>query len=468
MQDRLQGRSPYPMVDMNTAWTLVEEVARTIAARWQCSETHYVDWDHEAVQSGTAVLAEDVAAPWPMPRFDAALKDGYAVRSADLASDTTLCCTALQVAGQETWPLSVVMEPGTCVYVTTGAPLPPGADAVVPVEYVQIISSASSSKQGALGPVPNRTEPFYIRLEGLTSIPAGYEVRRRGLDVPAGQVVLRRGQRLGPVERSVLCSFGIQERIPIGRLPRVAVLSTGSELVEACTPSSSVSSSAVYDSNRPLLRALLQRYVPASHILDAGIAADHQVSGKLKALLGDPLIDVLIISGGVSMGLSDVVKPLLADLGQIRFGRLLMKPGKPMTFASQAVDDDRPWMAFALPGNPVSSSVCFALLVAPAIQLVSGVPRERAYPRRLVVRLAEDAYPDAERPEFQRARLIEPLTMTESNTTAPVQATAGKRTAAAAAVAGLDTWPDAVNALAYFPLASTDWWPVEYTPTEHG
>jgi gephyrin len=437
------------MVSMDAAWGLVENVALTIASQWDEAGPEYVDWDHEAVQSGTAVLAEDVLAPWPLPRFDAALKDGYAVRSADLALNQTLLCKGLAVAGKTTEALGESLSPGTCVYITTGAPLPPGADAVIPVENVRLVSDTTPTDSLILD--ENDFHPFHIQLQGTRAVPTGHEVRRRGHDVALDQVILRRGQRLGSVERSVLCSFGVQRRIPIRRLPRVAVLSTGSELVEASSIApSSLPSGSIYDSNRPLLLSLLRRYVPMSHIRDGGIAADHQVCGKLKELLEDPQLDVVIISGGVSMGLSDVVKPLLAELGVIHFGRLCMKPGKPMTFASHDKGSNRPWMAFALPGNPVSSSVCFALLVVPALQLVSGVlPIERAYPRRLVVRLAEEATPDAERPEFQRAQLIQAGTITEADRTRD-NAMFPKGTMA---MAGVPEYTSAGDAQQYPPLA---------------
>jgi gephyrin len=393
------------MVSMEEAWRTVQEVALALAERLQQAGPVLANWDDAALQSGTAVLADAITAPWPVPRFDMALKDGYAVRSQDLLSSRTLRCIGCQVAGQVT-PKVDGLAAGTCRYITTGAPLPPGADAVVPVERVQVLENETSGSAPKSSDEP--FESFHILVASGYSVPAGSEVRHQGDDVAFGQVVLERGQQLGAVERSVLCSFGVQRSIPLQRVPRVAVLSTGSELCDPSASPSSLTAGSVYDSNRPLLLGLLRRYLPPSHIIDAGIASDEEVADNLAALLTNAQQDVLIISGGVSMGLSDVVKPLLAQHGRIHFGRLRMKPGKPMTFASNLCSTKRPWLAFALPGNPVSSSVCFALLVVPAIQLLKGVSIERAYPRCIIGRLAHVVVPDAERPEFQRAHLLAP------------------------------------------------------------
>jgi len=312
------------------------------------------------------VLAQDVIAPEDLPPFPCSSKDGFAV----IAADTT---NPRHLVGEQTagYIADLQVIPGTCVRITTGAPMPRGADAVIMVEYTQ-------EAQGM------------ITMQGRVA--QGADVRPVGQDITRGQCVLEVGMRLGPQEIGLLASLGHTSVVAYPR-PRVAVLSTGDEIVE---PDAQPRPGQIRDSNRYALMAAVQR--AGAQPVSLGIGSDRQDELTDKIEEGLATCDAVITSGGVSMGELDLIKPILEGRGQVHFGRVNLKPGKPLTFATV---DNKP--VFALPGFPVSSLVSFEIFVRPALRRMGG--------QRLILRphvpvtLAEPIQGDAWRPEFHRARL---------------------------------------------------------------
>jgi len=200
---------------------------------------------------------------------------------------------------------------------------------------------------------------------------AGTDIRPVGCDIAVGQTILREGDHLGPAEIGLLAALG-RTQIRAYDLPKVAILSTGDELLPH---TSSVTPGTIRDSNRPMLFSAIQTADPnwASGIVDLGIAKDVFEDIETRIKEGLAKADVLITSGGVSMGELDLLKPILEGLGTIHFGRVEMKPGKPLTFAT-VKSDQREKLIFSLPGNPVSSIVTFYLFVLPSLRKMSGQP----------------------------------------------------------------------------------------------
>ncbi len=315
------------------------------------------------------VLAEDLTAQSPLPPFPSSAVDGYAVRSADAG-------LALRVIGESAAgrPLADRISEGTAARILTGGVLPEGADCVVMVEEVSL--------DGELVTVPPRLHP-------------GTNFHAVGADLRAGEKVLTGGTQLGAAEIGLAAAMGLP-RLPVHRRPRVALMSTGDELVEVGkTPGRG----QIQDSNRWALLAALREAGAEVRLL--GIAPDEPDS--LRQLVVDALgeADVLVTSGGVSVGTHDLVKPLLESLGTVHIGRVKLKPGKPFTFAT--IDGEGRKIAFGLPGFPVSSLVTFEVFVRPALRKMQGFSSLQR--PTLPVRLAYDARPSADRTEYQRVTL---------------------------------------------------------------
>ena len=312
------------------------------------------------------VLAEDVYATEDLPPFPCSIKDGFAVIAADPANP-------LRLVGEQTagYVADLRVEAGTCVRITTGAPMPPGADAVVMVEYTE-------------------------EADGMVTlhrrVGSNAEVRPVAQDIARGQKVLEEGSCLGPQEIGLLASLG-RTSVQAYPRPRVAVLSSGNEIIE---PDATPGPGQIRDSNRYTLMAAVQR--AGAEAVSLGIGSDTQEALRHKILEGLTSCDALVTSGGVSMGKLDLIKPILETIGQVHFGRVNMKPGKPLTFATVV---DKP--VFALPGFPVSSLVAFEIFVRPALRQMAG--HHHILRPRVPVTLAVGLEGDAWRPEFHRVHL---------------------------------------------------------------
>ena len=302
------------------------------------------------VHADGSVLAEHVTATTPLPSFDNSAMDGYAVRAADLAGASAGTPVTLPVRGEiaagDTGDYRV--EPGSCLQIMTGARLPEGADAVVPVEWTDGGTAGSRSFRQAPEP--------------------GNAVRHRGDDVAEGTVLLPQGTLVGPVQMALLAASGHGEvlaRTP----PRVAIISTGNELVEPGTP---LIPGQIWESNSFMLAAAARRAgaTVRRHRLRDDPAV---VLSTLEGLVSDA--DLLITSGGVSMGGEhDVVKAALSKLGTITFRKVAMQPGMPQGFGVLGPDATP---IFTLPGNPVSAYVSFILFVQPALDALKNLSPQR-------------------------------------------------------------------------------------------
>lgn len=329
------------------------------------------------------VLAEDIRAPDPLPPYPASIKDGYAVVASDGPGEYPIITESR--AGND--GLGVTVTPGTVAYVTTGGPIPNGADAVVQVEDTEVIEDGS-------------VESRKVRILVKTS--EGVDIRPVGSDIEKDAIVLKSGERLGASEIGLLATVGVL-MVKVYPTPTIAVLSTGDELVEPTT--ACLSRGQIRDSNRAmLLAAAIQQQCK---VLDLGIARDDKEDlDRVMDKAFSAGIHILLTSGGVSMGDRDFVKPLLERKGTVHFNKVLMKPGKPVTFAeinSKPVENvmSEKILAFGLPGNPVSCLVCFHLFVIPAIRHLSGWANPR--PLRLQARLHKSIKADPIRPEFHHA-----------------------------------------------------------------
>lgn len=291
------------------------------------------------------VLAEDVTASFPLPPFDNSAMDGYAVRAADIATASETAPVTLPVVGDvaagSSGPYTV--QPGLCVRIMTGAPLPAGADVVVPVEWTD----------GGVAQVSIRR-----------SAPAGAHIRRAGEDATSGTTVLTAGTHLGATQVGLLAAVG-RERVQARPRPRVVVLSTGSELVD---PGAPLSPGKIPDSNSSLLTAAAHE--AGGIAFRVGIVPDDP--RQLLDTLEDQLIraDAVVTSGGVSVGAYDVVKEAIGRLGPVTFARVAMQPGMPQSFG--VIGPERTPF-FGLPGNPVSAYVSFEVFVRPALRRMLGV-----------------------------------------------------------------------------------------------
>jgi gephyrin len=355
-------QSPYAMLSVEDALTIV------LANTSRLPATHV-----GLVDAGGRVLAEDVVAREPLPPFAASVKDGYAVVASDGPGEYPVIGEAR--AGRIS-DFSVM--PGTVAYITTGAPMPDGADAVVMVEDTEVIDSDDSA----------------VRI--VHAVRPGDDVRQVGVDLQPGQPVLSVGTRLGAAELGLLATAGM-ERVSVFRRPRVAVLSSWDELVST---GDELGPGRIWDSNRIMLMGAIREAgaVP----VDLGISGDNKNELTRRIERGIRDTDMLVTSGGVSMGDLDLIKPLLERMGEIRFGRIRMKPGKPLTFATAEVNGEIR-LVFGLPGNPVSSLVTFFLFAVPAIRKMGGWSRPGL--PRIQTQLAQPVALDTERPEYHRATL---------------------------------------------------------------
>lgn len=291
------------------------------------------------------VLAADVAAPWPLPSFDNSAMDGYAVLAADLVQASTESPVALTVIDDVPagFRSTETVRPGTAVRIMTGAPLPAGATAVVPVE---------------------RTDGGVDTVLVSTSVGEGGYIRRAAEDVVAGETVLTAGTLIGARQIAILAAVGCGI-VTVHPRPRVAVISTGTELVEPGTP---LRHGLISDSNGFLLVAAARE--AGADAYRVGPVLDDE--SLFLATIEDQLhrCDLIITSGGVSMGAFDTVKAVLSRLGSVEFTKVAMHPGMPQ---GHGVVGDEGIPIITLPGNPVSSYISFEAFVRPTIRRMMGL-----------------------------------------------------------------------------------------------
>lgn len=330
-------------------------------------------WDHDGVRSAAehvdAVLAlveplavetvlladadgralvEDVAATIALPSFDNSAMDGYAVRVADVAEIPATLPVAADLPAAPGTPSA--LQPGTAVRIMTGAPLPPGADAVVPVEWTDAGTT-------------------HVRIDRRPELSAN--IRRAGEDVGVGTVVLRAGESLTPARLGLLAALGHGE-IAVRRRPKVGIVATGTELVRPGRP---LPAGGVYDSNGPLLAALVRR--DGGEPVVRGPLADDPAAGA--TLLSDIAreTDLVVTSGGISAGAYEVIKDVLGPTGTVEFVKVAIQPGMPQGCGS--------WQGtpfITTPGNPVSAFVSYELFVRPALRVLAGHRDAVRSPRR--------------------------------------------------------------------------------------
>ncbi|XP_035851418.1 gephyrin b isoform X11 [Sander lucioperca] len=422
---RRHRMSPFPLTSMDKAFITVLEMTAVLG-------TEIINY-----RDGMGrVLAQDVYAKDNLPPFPASVKDGYAVRAADGPGDRFIIGESQ--AGEQ--PTHTVM-PGQVMRVTTGAPIPCGADAVVQVEDTELLRESEDvsltsgllpdeeagrcQNQGCGQLNPTRvypvkgisnlqqlvqgTEELEVRI--LVQARPGQDIRPIGHDIKRGECVLAKGTHMGPSEIGLLATVGVTE-VEVQKFPVVAVMSTGNELLN---PEDDLHPGKIRDSNRSTLLATIQEH--GYPTINLGIVGDNP-DDLLNALNeGISRADVIITSGGVSMGEKDYLKQVLdIDLhAQIHFGRVFMKPGLPTTFATLDMDGARK-LIFALPGrNPVSAVVTCNLFVIPALRKMQGILDPR--PTIIKARLSCDVKLDP-RPEYHRCILTwhhqEPLPWAQS------------------------------------------------------
>jgi molybdopterin molybdotransferase len=302
------------------------------------------------------VLAEDAIAPFNIPPMDNSAMDGYALQAASTAGASSSAPAQLRVVGELAagYVFEGEVTPGTAVRIMTGAPVPRGADTVVPFE--------DTDESAHKAPTAMRRIDEGVRI--LTEAKVGGNIRRAGEDIREGQQVLAKGVVLRPAEIGLLASIG-RTTVKVIRRPVVAVLSTGDELVEVGQP---LPPGRIYDSNVYSLAALIDRYGGIPKVL--GIARD-TVEALVDKIHQGLDADMLLTSAGVSRGDYDMVKDVLAREGEIDFWTAAMKPGKPLAFGSFR-SGQRRIPHIGLPGNPVSSMVSFELFARPAILKMLG------------------------------------------------------------------------------------------------
>ena len=328
------------------------------------------------LQADGRVLAQDVVSKLEVPPQDNSSMDGYALRCADIAPGRALPVSQRIPAGSQGTPL----QAGTVARIFTGAPIPPGADAVVMQEDCLEV---------------NGTDPSAPAIQVQTQAQVGQWIRRRGEDVMHGATVLHSGLRLGPAALGMAASVGLAD-LQVACKPRVALFSTGDELVMPGTMApQDMPAGSIYNSNRFFLAALLRRM--GCELTDMGIVPD-RLDATVQALRDAAQAhDLVLTSGGVSVGEEDHIKPAVQQLGHLDLWQIAIKPGKP--FAHGRVGDAH---FIGLPGNPVSSFVTFLLLVRPFLLRMQGV-QDVALPR-LALRADFDWPRPDRRQEFLRVR----------------------------------------------------------------
>lgn len=313
------------------------------------------------------ITAKPILSPLDVPSFDNSAMDGYALRLADIAPDRVLPVAGKAFAGA---PFNGEWPAGSVIRIMTGAPIPAGCDAVVMQEQTE-------QRDGGIV----ITAP----------VQAAQNIRRIGEDIQAGKQVLDAGVRLGAAELPLLASLGIAE-VSVLRKLRVAIFSTGDELQAVGQP---LAEGQIYDTNRFTVALMLNKL--GCEVIDLGVIADDQAALRTAFTEADRQADVVISTGGVSVGEADFTRAMLAELGAITFWKLAIKPGKPFAFGRLA----NSWFC-GLPGNPVSAAVTFYQLVQPLLATLTG-QTTRIMPLRQRARATQRLKKSPGRLDFQRA-----------------------------------------------------------------
>ena len=322
------------------------------------------------------VLLHSATSPLQVPPQDNSAMDGYALRCADVAAPGAVLPVSQRIAaGSAAAPL----QPGTAARIFTGAPVPPGADAVLMQEDCEALPDGR------------------VRANAVPQ--SGQWIRRAGEDITQGAVVLHAGTRLSPAELGLAASIGLAQ-LQVARRPRVALFSTGDELVmPGDVPPAQMRPGAIYNSNRFFLRAMLLRL--GCEVTDLGIVPDQREATIAALRSASSGHDLILTSGGVSVGEEDHIKPAVQALGTLDLWQIAMKPGKPFAYG-QIPRDGEAAHFIGLPGNPVSSFLTFALLVRPFVLRLQGA--SVVAPQTIAAR-AGFTWPKADkRREFLRVR----------------------------------------------------------------
>ncbi|KAF9171292.1 hypothetical protein BGX20_007835 [Mortierella sp. AD010] len=368
-------KSPYPLIPMDQALaTVMDKVTPLPSVEKPVNESLI-----------GAVLDEDVVAVEAVPGYRAAILDGYAVIDTDGPGQYPVTSASIAAASEGS-PRKIL--PGQIARITTGGALPEGATAVVMVEDTQLIKTSEDGAQEEI-------------VEILAKVRPGEAIREIGSDIQIGQTVLKKGQVISAVggEIGVLASIGVH-KVAVRQRPTVGFLSTGNEVVNHDN-GQALKTGQIRDSNRPTLIAATK--AAGFDYLDLGIAPDSPDDLEAAIKNGLEKCDIVVTTGGVSMGEMDLLKPILEQkLGAtIHFGRIMMKPGKPTTFATvPQANSKQSKLMFALPGNPVSATVTFHLFVLPALRKLAGY--EKYMWPSVQAEITHDVRLD-ERPEYQRA-----------------------------------------------------------------
>ncbi|MBS7807080.1 gephyrin-like molybdotransferase Glp [Variovorax sp. PCZ-1] len=357
--------------------SLEEALAELLTAVQPLDEVEIVS----TFEADRRVLAQDVISPLDVPGFDNSQMDGYALRSADVReAGVVLQVTQRIPAGH----FGKAMEPLSAARIFTGAPMPPGADCVVMQEDCETVNECEGG----------------VRINTVPKL--GQWVRSRGEDVKQGSLALSKGELLAPAALGLAASLGM-DKLQVSRRPRVALFSTGDELVmPGEVAPHDMKPGAIYNSNRFFLRAMLLR--AGCEVTDLGIVPD-QRDATLNALQKAAVShDVILTSGGVSVGEEDHIKPAVQQLGSLDLWSISMKPGKPFAYGRV----NRSGQGFAhfvgLPGNPVSSFVTFLLLVRPLLARLQGQSGDLSTIDSVALRADFTLAKADKRREFLRAR----------------------------------------------------------------
>lgn len=318
----------------------------------------------------------EIKSPMNCPPFRASIKDGYAVKSSSKSKKRFVIGNIS--AGEKI--IQNDFADNECFKINTGAAVPKFADAIVQVEDTKLIGKEADGSEH--------------EIELLQLPKPNCDIREIGSDMKMGELLFKTNGMMSVAEKTILASVGF---VSTQKMPRIAIISTGDELVDP--KDGELREGQIYDSNSTMLRLLLEKFGFSVKFME--IAKDDYSSLKRTVESAMVNCDVIISSGGVSMGDKDFVKPLMKELGfEIHFGRVNMKPGKPMTFASTAET-----AYFALPGNPVSAFVTFHIFVLPALRWMCGFPEAKCKLPVINAILKKDKYVLDSRPEYARARI---------------------------------------------------------------